>query len=207
MCSVRRIPSKTKMDSNLLEMLLTNRRMMGPAGERSSLSSAKPRSTTTNATQTTTASTTNTTTQASTTKNETADLSLAEKSRLSILKKAQRKEGMNFHATEKPPVLLQVTSYMPTVVMVEPPSSTVPWLRSKELEEDSPARIELVKRLMRHKLVAEAKSIHDLTDNWDEMICDYIDMSILDSAATILSPNMHLSVLCLLLCVFVFSLL
>lgn len=111
-------------------------------------------------------------------------LSFAEKSRLSILKKAQRKESSrNETSTRKPPVLLQVTNKMQTVVMVEPPTAMEPWARAREVSGDTPERLDKVKRLMRHKLVANAKSIQDLTENWDDMICDYVDVSLLDSAA------------------------
>ncbi|KAL0902821.1 hypothetical protein ABMA27_000609 [Loxostege sticticalis] len=133
--------------------------------------------------------TTTTTTEAATTKsttpNITNELSLAEKSRLSILKKAQRKESLHLDSpTKKPPVLLQVTKKLPTVVMVEPPSSQQPWMRAREVFNDSPERLEKVKQLMRHKLVANAKNIHELTDNWDDLVCDYIDMSLLDSVSS-----------------------
>lgn len=133
--------------------------------------------------------TTTTTTEAaitkSTTPNITNELSLAEKSRLSILKKAQRKESLHLDSpTKKPPVLLQVTKKLPTVVMVEPPSSQQPWMRAREVFNDSPERLEKVKQLMRHKLVANAKNIHELTDNWDDLVCDYVDMSLLDSVSS-----------------------
>lgn len=72
---------------------------------------------------------------------------------------------------------------MPTVVMVEPPTSVHPWLRVRELSDDTPERLEKVKKMMRHKLVAEAKSIHDLTNNWDDMVCDYIDVALIDGEA------------------------
>ncbi|XP_072931439.1 uncharacterized protein [Epargyreus clarus] len=111
------------------------------------------------------------------------ELSLAEKSRLSILKKAQRKENpRNVSSTTKPPVLMQVTHKMQTVVVVEPKPAAVA-LRAREVSEDSPARLKRARRLMRHKLVAGARSIHDLTDNWDEMVCDYIDVALLDADA------------------------
>lgn len=61
-------------------------------------------------------------------------------------------------------------------------------MRAHELSEDSPDRIDRVKKLMRHKLVAEARSIHDLTDKWDDLVCDYIDVSMLDSGARALRP-------------------
>ncbi|XP_021194696.2 DNA ligase 1 [Helicoverpa armigera] len=152
------------------------------------LMSTTPETTTTTTpptttTTTTTTSTTSTTSVSTTTVNATA-LSLAEKSRLSILKKDQRKEGQHVEPhSKKPPVLLQVTRHMPTVVMVEPPSSELPWMRAKELSEDSPERLEKVKKMMRQKLVADAKSIHDLTDHWDDMVCDYVDVGLLDDAA------------------------
>ncbi|XP_038216579.1 uncharacterized protein LOC119835682 [Zerene cesonia] len=112
-----------------------------------------------------------------------SELSLAEKSRLSILKKVQRKESLKSGSgTTKPPVLMQVTERMQTVVMVEPPGSLVERLRARELSNDSPGRVAKAKRLMRHKLLSNAKSIHDLTDNWDDMICEYIDVSLLSKA-------------------------
>lgn len=147
---------------------------------------------TTTETTTSTATTSTTTTAASTTTTKSEEipiedikaLSLAEKSRLSILKKAQRKESSrNETTTKKPPVLLQVTNKMQTVIMVEPPTSMEPWVRAREVAEDTPERLDMVKRLMRHKLVANAKSMQDLTENWDEMVCDYVDLSLLDSAA------------------------
>lgn len=91
--------------------------------------------------------------------------------------------------TQKPPVLLQVTHMMPTVVMVEPPSSEHPWLRMHDLSEDSPERLEKVKKMMRHKLVKEAKSIHELTNNWDEMVCDYVDVALLDAPGRSRAPR------------------
>ncbi|CAG4978076.1 unnamed protein product [Colias eurytheme] len=113
-----------------------------------------------------------------------SELSLAEKSRLSILKKVQRKESLNSGSvTTKPPVLMQVTERMQTVVMVEPPGSLVQRLRARELSDDSPERVARAKRLMRHKLLSSAKSIHDLTDNWDDTVCEYIDVSLLNRAA------------------------
>lgn len=106
--------------------------------------------------------------------------SLAERSRLSILKKAQLKESLGKVTNKKPPVLLQVTSRMPTVVMVLTATGD-PWHRAREISGDSPETIEKVKRLMRQKLVASAKSIRDLTDNWDDTVCDYIDVGMLDA--------------------------
>nr|XP_032527696.1 uncharacterized protein LOC116777978 [Danaus plexippus plexippus] len=112
-----------------------------------------------------------------------SNLSLAEQSRLSILKKAQRKESSKNKTTTKPPVLLQVTNKLQTVVMVERIHQE-PVLRARQIFEDSPERIQRAKELMRRKLLAGARNIHELTDNWDEMICDYIDVSLLDTPET-----------------------
>ncbi|KAJ8737261.1 hypothetical protein PYW07_000532 [Mythimna separata] len=181
-----------------LDMLWTHRRLLpnedaAPSSTPSTarVPSPRPRTPTeastaaarrTLASSTTTPTPTPTSTIPTTTTANATALSLAEKSRLSILKKDQRKKGQHMDApTLKPPVLLQVTHVLPTVVMVEPPSSAHPWLRMRELSEDSPERIEKVKKMMRHKLVADAKSIHDLTNNWDEMVCDYVDVALLDA--------------------------
>lgn len=135
------------------------------------------------ATATPTAPTNNTETiSIGTTTESTSILSFAEKSRLSILKKSQKKENEKGELSKKPPVLLQVTSKMATIVMVEPHTSADPWMRARHSLEESPQNLEKVKRLMRHKLVAGAKSIQDLTNNWDDMVCDYIDVSLLDIA-------------------------
>lgn len=142
-----------------------------------------PTTETTTPTSTTTMPTTTTTTEVPT---RPRVLSLGEKSRLSILKKAERKEDVrNGTGTKKPPVLLQVTDRMQTLVMVEPPTSMEPWFRAREVEEETPERIEKVKKMMRQRLVANAKNIRDLTDNWDEMVCDYVDLKLLDNDATI----------------------
>ncbi|KAJ8737440.1 hypothetical protein PYW08_000035 [Mythimna loreyi] len=203
-----------------LDMLWTHRRLLPNEDVASSTTSTPrvpsprprtPTATTTSATRrtrTTTPATTTTTTVSTTTVNATA-LSLAEKSRLSILKKDQRKKGQHMDAPPvKPPVLLQVTHVLPTVVMVEPPSSVHPWLRMRDLSEDSPERLDKVKKMMRHKLVSEAKDIHDLTNNWDDMVCDYVDVALLDAQgrsravpAAALRPAVLLS---LLLQVFLF---
>uniref|UniRef100_A0A2A4JQZ7 Uncharacterized protein n=1 Tax=Heliothis virescens TaxID=7102 RepID=A0A2A4JQZ7_HELVI len=217
--------------TSYLDMLWTHRRMMAPEGitddelipalSRVTALQSRPRilptspittttpstttrarttTTTTPTTTTTTTKTTRITTVSTTTVNGTA-LSLAEKSRLSILKKDQRKEGQHIDPpTKKPPVLLQVTKHLPTVVMVEPPTSGVPWMRARELSEDSPERLDKVKRLMRQKLMSDAKSIRDLTDNWDEMVCDYVDVALLDSAVRVLQPT-HTAHICTLLAV------
>lgn len=100
------------------------------------------------------------------------------------MKKAMRKEALDGGSTtKKPPVLLQVKDKVPTVVMVEPPSSE-PFLRARAVYADSPARVDAVKRLMRSKLVASAKNIHDLTDNWDDLVCDYVDMALVENLNT-----------------------
>lgn len=120
------------------------------------------------------------------TSNSSSVMSLAEKSRLSILKKALLKESLMDKSTVKPPVLLQVSQQMNTMVMVEP-SKPVNMQLVGNLGRsftDSPERLARVKRLMRRKLVAGARSIQELTDKWDEMICDYVDVSQLDGAKT-----------------------
>lgn len=211
-CSVTvNVPTPT----SLLDLLWSDRRMMQAesssaeleepvSSTRASTTSTTPATTTTTATTTITTTspskTTKSTTLSTTTTTEkpvnASELSLAEKSRLSILKKDQRKEGQHVDPpTNKPPVLLQVTKQLPTVVMVEPPSSMSPWMRAREFREDSPQRLEKVKKLMRHKLVAEAKSIHELTDKWDDMVCDYIDMSLLENRAAALAPRALLPLL------------
>lgn len=109
------------------------------------------------------------------------ELSLAEKSRQSILKKAQRKESLkNVTWTTKPPVLMHVTKKMHTLVMVEP-QKLEPEFRARAVFDDSPERLARAKRLMRRKLVSGARSIQELIDNWDEMVCDYIDVSLLEN--------------------------
>ncbi|CAH2208188.1 jg4268 [Pararge aegeria aegeria] len=76
------------------------------------------------------------------------DLSLAEKSRLSILKKAQRKDDIkNVALTSKPPVLMQVTRRMNTLAMVEPAQKDV-ILSAREVFDESPDRIGKAKKLM-----------------------------------------------------------
>lgn len=123
---------------------------------------------------------TSTTTEVTTSKSST-ELSLAEKSRQSILKKAQRKESLkNVTLTTKPPVLMHVTKKMHTLVMVEPQKSE-PEFRARAVFDDSPERLARAKRLMRRKLVSGARSIQELIDNWDEMVCDYIDVSLLEN--------------------------
>lgn len=211
-CSVTdNVPTPT----SFLDMLWSDRRMMQAESSLADLddvaSSITRTSTisTTPVTTTTTAATTTTTTTTTTTESTTlittektenpfnaSELSLAEKSRLSILKKDQRKEGQHVEPpTKKPPVLLQVTKHLPTVVMVEPPSSMAPWMRAREFREDSPERLLKVKKLMRHKLVAEAKNIQELTDKWDDMVCDYIDMSLLENRAAAPAPRALLPLL------------
>ncbi|XP_013161872.1 PREDICTED: uncharacterized protein LOC106113585 [Papilio xuthus] len=114
-----------------------------------------------------------------------SELSLAEKSRLSILKKAQLKDGdVEKSLTAKPPVLLQVSQKMQTMVMLEPQNKAANVeLKSKLgnlISEDTPQRLARAKKIMRRRLVAGARNIHDLTDNWDELVCDYLDMAELD---------------------------
>lgn len=120
-----------------------------------------------------------------TTQNKTSNaskLSLAEKSRLSILKSQKKDSVKNGTWTTKPPVLMHVTQKMQTMVVVEPNDKVQ--LRAREVFEDSPERVVKAKKLMRHKLVSGARSIQELTDNWDEMICDYIDVSLLDNSGS-----------------------
>ncbi|XP_059059914.1 uncharacterized protein LOC131853117 [Achroia grisella] len=150
---------------------------------------------TTESATTTTISITTTTAALSVSTNSSKELSLAEKSRLSILKKAQRKESFKSMTTTKPPVLLQVTKKLPTVVMVEPAGTDVPSLRAREVMNDSPEHLDKVKRLMRNKLIASAKNIQDLTDNWDDLVCDYIDTSLLENEASLLFTNLDVLVL------------
>ncbi|KAI5644732.1 hypothetical protein NE865_03078 [Phthorimaea operculella] len=115
-----------------------------------------------------------------TSKSTTTEMSLAEKSRLSILKKAQRKEMLKESATKKPPVLLQVTDRRHTLVMVEPPTRLPPWRDTAEIVRDSPENLLRVKRLMRKKLVDNAKDVHELSENWDDLVCEYVDMSLIE---------------------------
>ncbi|CAH0716701.1 unnamed protein product, partial [Brenthis ino] len=130
-------------------------------------------------------------------------LSLAEKSRLSILRKSLKKESVrNVTWTTKPPVLMQVTPKMQTIVMVEPHNEIQ--MRAREIFEDSSERVAKAKKLMRHKLVSGARSIQDLTNNWDEIVCDYIDVSLLENRCACFDSNIiFISVLlicdCLLL--------
>lgn len=105
-------------------------------------------------------------------------LSLAQKSKLSILKSLKKESSIN-QTTTKPPVLLQVTKKTYTVVMVEPPTAPNPMLGVRLVSNDSPGMLERVKRLMRQKLLSNSKSLRELTENWDSMICDYIDTSLL----------------------------
>lgn len=105
------------------------------------------------------------------------EMSLAEKSRLSILRKSQKKESSRDESKTKPPVLLQVADRMHTVVMVEPKKADDPWLKAYGNEEDSAETIAQVKRIMKRRLIANAKSVRDLTDNWDDIICEYVDVS------------------------------
>ncbi|XP_073949739.1 uncharacterized protein [Choristoneura fumiferana] len=105
------------------------------------------------------------------------EMSLAEKSRLSILRKSQKKESFREDSRTKPPVLLQVAERMHTVVMVEPKKADDPWIKAYTNDEDSPEIIAQVKRIMKRKLIANAKSVRDLTDNWDDVICEYVDIS------------------------------
>ncbi|XP_048004406.1 uncharacterized protein LOC125240544 isoform X3 [Leguminivora glycinivorella] len=127
-------------------------------------------------------------------------LSLAEMSQLSIMKKAQRRDSVKDEMLkDKPPVLLQVTERLQTVVMVEPPPSTLePWLRARDIAEDSPERIAKVKRFMRNKLVANARNISELMENWDDTVCDYVDISMLDDSGAVWMHHTHCSYVYLL---------
>ncbi|XP_004924933.2 uncharacterized protein LOC101742534 [Bombyx mori] len=177
----------TPSSANIIDVLWTYRRAESPSS--SSTSHLPPSETTTRSS--TAAPTTTLTLNMTKSNNSSQELSLAEKSRLSILKKAQRKESIKIgSSTKKPPVLLQVTVKIPTVVMVEPPSSEVILPRAREFSEDTPERLNRAKHLMRKKLIARAKNIQDLTDNWDEVVCDYIDVALLDCA-----PNTCINIL------------
>lgn len=132
-------------------------------------------------------------------------LSLAQKSKLSILKSLKKESGVN-QSTTKPPVLLQVTKKTYTVIMVEPPTTPNPLLLGARLvSNDSPGMQEKVKRLMRQKLLANSKNLRELTENWDSMICDYIDTSLLreDQPGYFSNSNINLCTLnvFILLCV------
>ncbi|XP_061707859.1 uncharacterized protein LOC133518241 [Cydia pomonella] len=119
--------------------------------------------------------------------NMSKQLSIAEMSQLSIMKKAQRRDSVKDEMLkDKPPVLLQVTERLQTVVMVEPPPVTQePWLRARDIAEDSPERIAKVKRFMRNKLVANARNISELMENWDDTVCDYVDIALLDESGAV----------------------
>lgn len=130
-------------------------------------------------------------------KNDESKLSLAQKSKLSILKSLKKESGIN-QSTTKPPVLLQVTKKGHTVIMVEPPTAPNPLLLGARLvSNDSPATQERVKRLMRQKLLSNSKNLRELTENWDSMICDYIDTSLLteDRLDSFSSSNINLCTL------------
>lgn len=108
-----------------------------------------------------------------------AKLSFAQKSKLSILKSLKKESGVN-QTTTKPPILLHVTQKSHTIVMVEPPTAPNPMLRGIRLvSNDSPGMLAKVKRMMRLKLLSNSKSLRDLTEDWDSMVCDYIDTSLL----------------------------
>ncbi|CAH1647927.1 unnamed protein product [Spodoptera littoralis] len=219
--------------TSYLDKLWTNRRMLPPGRKRydddddeqadnllehshrashaTATTERTPPSTTTPSTTTTTTIRITTTSVITTTAISTAanvyvnntELSLAEKSRLSILKKDQRKEGLHIDPpTKKPPVLLQVTRYVPTVVMVEPPSSIIPWMRASEVSDDNPERIIRVKKLMRHKLVSSSKNINELTENWDQQVCDYVDTALLDDACPLRLQRTSCCILIALACTF-----
>ncbi|XP_063394025.1 uncharacterized protein LOC134679112 [Cydia fagiglandana] len=129
--------------------------------------------------------------------NMSKQLSIAEMSQLSIMKKAQRRDSIKDEMLrDKPPVLLQVTERLQTVVMVEPPLSTQePWLRARDIAEDSPERIARVKRFMRNKLVANARNISELMENWDDTVCDYVDIALLDENGAVWMHNSYLYLL------------
>lgn len=86
--------------------------------------------------------------------------------------------------------------------MVEPVGAggDNPWMRAKLVSNDSPERLDRVKRLMRQKLVSDAKNMKDLTDNWDEMVCDYIDTNLLDAQACNLKVELWLIIICYVIC-------
>lgn len=120
------------------------------------------------------------------------ELSMAEKSRLSIMKKAQKKEFAKVEETKNPPVLMKVTQRdMNTVVMVEPAQRALPDVPGHENSEpnveifdDSPEIIRKVKNLMRQNFIKSARSLNDITDNWDDTVCDYIDVSLLTESSS-----------------------
>ncbi|XP_041986929.1 uncharacterized protein LOC121738760 [Aricia agestis] len=112
------------------------------------------------------------------------ELSLAERSRLSILKKVLKKENSNVTQATKPPILMQVTNNMQTVVLVESNNLDNDRKKARRVMDDNPETIKRAKHLMRQKLVANARRIEDLTDNWDELVCDYIDVNLLNSASS-----------------------
>lgn len=118
---------------------------------------------------------------------QTSEMSMAEKSRLSILRKSKKKDRLKEFSTKKPPVLLKVTSKINTVVMLESvehsTSDSEELPSALEVSNDSKETLNTVKKLMRTKLVKNAKSMNDLIDNWDEMICDYIDVNLLKNEA------------------------
>ncbi|XP_053624615.1 uncharacterized protein LOC128683236 [Plodia interpunctella] len=194
---------------------LENRRLMDSAKRRSSTTRHTRRSTTTttrtttktitktNATRTTTTTTTPTKTTVVTTSSEPTltpgagdELSLAEKSRLSILKKVGQKERQKGGPlTTKPPVLLQVTNNLPTVVLVEKTTSGDPWLRAREVQDESPENLSRVRALMRSKLVANAKDIRELAEDWDQMVCDYVDVGLLENKAVTFGTYITLDVM------------
>ncbi|CAH4039028.1 unnamed protein product [Pieris brassicae] len=120
------------------------------SGERATLSestSSLLQNTTTSAV-TTTLSTVNRSLKTTVHLQNSSDLSLAEKSRLSILKKAQRKESIGGNTlTTKPPVLMQVTDRLQTVVMVESPGSHLQRMQAREISDDSPDRIARAKQV------------------------------------------------------------
>lgn len=175
---------------------LANRRFEDPPP------APEPDKTTTTTTATTTTASTTTAANISELLDPRRKLSLAEKSRLSILKKSMLKESKD-SVTEKPAVLMQVTSGSQTVVMVEPHGSKPPYSevqrRSQLAMEESPQQLAQVKRLMRAKLLERANGISDLTDNWDEQVCDYIDTALIKSAASIACVAPAAAVACLLL--------
>ncbi|XP_069364899.1 uncharacterized protein [Maniola hyperantus] len=152
-----------------------------PAPSLADLPGTPTRSTTTTETTVFTKTTDVATAPSSKNVSNSTDLSLAEKSRLSILKKSQRKDELkNVSLTSKPPVLLQVTKRMHTLVMVEPPQDVR--LRAREVVDDSPERIARAKKLMRRKLLAGARSVHDIAEHWDDVVCDYIEVALLDDS-------------------------
>lgn len=120
---------------------------------------------------------------------EPRELSIAEKSRLSILKKSQKKDSLKDMSMTKPAVLRQVTLATTGpggrragagMVNAAMPCSTQRFaLVEQQAESDSPELLSRVKSIMRQRLVARARSLRELTDDWDAVVCEYVDDALL----------------------------